>query len=280
MLMSTGLQRSSSLSAWTLELRTYMLNLLRFDILTPNTRFSGLSWQQHHQRSRRVNDVEARTVRAWPSSHGPDQDESKVPSRLVYDAQGNVKAWGYDVTRGGNGITMEWFKLAIVPDKDLPSHLQNSAKLKETKKNMRDLGINAGQVMAQYMEKIWAHAQGEIRKNVGPESFKAMPVHVVITIPAIWGNEAIQVMKDAAAFSILRSETAGLTTYEFLSEPEAAVQAYAKELQLKLDVGDTVMVVDLGGGTGDIISYQKTGEGSEDYLELKEAALGDGKHMV
>lgn len=249
-------------------------------MLTQSTRFSGLSWQQHYQNSRRVSEVEARTVRAWPSSHGPDQDESKVPSRLVYDAQGNVKAWGYDVAGGRDEINMEWFKLAIVPDKDLPSHLRDSAKLKETKKNMRDLDINAGQVMAHYMERIWAHAQDEIRKSVGRRAFKSMPIHVVITIPAIWGNEAIKIMEDAASFSILQSKTSGLTTYKFLSEPEAAVQAYAKELQLKLDVGDTVMVVDLGGGTGDIISYQKAGEGHEDYLELKEAAPGDGEALV
>lgn len=249
-------------------------------MLTQNTSFSGLAWQQHYQNSRRVSEVEARTVRAWPSSHGPDQDESKVPSRLVYDDQGNVKAWGYEVGCGRDEITMEWFKLAIVPDKDLPSHLRDSSKLKETKKNMRDLDINAGQVMAKYMEKIWAHAQDEIRKSVGRRDFKSMPIHVVITIPAIWGNEAIQIMEKAAALSILQSQSAALPTYEFLSEPEAAVQAYAKELQLKLNVGDTVMVVDLGGGIGDIISYQKAGEGKEDYLELKEAAPGDGKHLT
>lgn len=224
-----------------------------------------------------MSDVEARTVRAWPSSHGPDHDEIKVTSRLQYDSQGNVKTWGYLLSGGDDAVTMEWFKIAIVPNKDLPSHLRESAKLKETEKNMRDLGVNAGQVMAQYMDEIWSHAKAEILKSVGKRDFESMPIHVVITIPAIWGNQAIQTMKEAAASSILQSCAAGLTTYEFLSEPEAAVQAYARELQLKLDVGDIVMVADLGGGTGDIISYQKAGEGDKNYLELVEAAPGDGK---
>lgn len=229
--------------------------------------------------SQRVSEAENRTVRAWPSSRGPDHDESKVPSKISYDCDGKVMEWGFEAD-GSGGVTMECFKLALVATKDLPFHLQASPKLNETKKNMRDLGITAGQVMAQYMIKIWDHAENEIKKTIGRWALESLPIHVVITIPAIWDNQAIQTMKDAAALAVLESRPAGLTTYEFLSEPEAAVQAYAKELQLKLDVGDAVLVVDLGGGTGDIITYLKAGEGGEDYLELREAAPGDGKHPI
>lgn len=213
---------------------------------------------------------------------GPDQDESKVPSKISYDRDGKVMKWGFEAD-GSDGITMEWFKLALVAGKGLPSHLKDSTKLNETKKNMRDLGINARQVMAQYMDKIWAHAKDEIMKTIGRRALESLPIHVVVTIPAIWDNQAIQTMKEAAASSILQSRPTGpmgLTTYEFLSEPEAAVQAYAKELQVKLSVGEVVLVVDLGGGTGDIIPYLKAGEGSEDCLELREAAPGDGKRLI
>lgn len=226
-----------------------------------------------------MSEAETPTVRAWPSSHGPDQDESKVPSRLFFDNQGKVTAWGYEIA-DADGINMEWFKLAIVADKDLPSYLRNSAKLKETRKHLRNLGITATQVIEQYIGKVWTHAQGEIRNAIGDRDFKSMPIHVVITIPAIWGNQDIQIMKDAAAFSILQSRSAGLTTYEFISEPEAAVQAYAQKLQLKLDENDIVMVADMGGGTADIISYQKVGKGEKAFLELKEAAPGEGKRIM
>lgn len=242
-------------------------------------RFSGVSFQLYDPNSQRVSEAEIRTVRAWRSSRGPDHDESKVPSKISYDWDGEVMEWGFEAD-GSGGVIMEWFKLALVATKDLPSHLQDSTKLNETKKNMRDLGISAGSVMAQYMDKIWAHAQEEIKKTIGRRALESLPIHVVITIPAIWDNQAIQTMRDAAASSILRSRPTGLTSYEFLSEPEAAVQAYAKELQLKLDIGDAVLVVDLGGGTGDIIPYLKAGEGGEDYLELREAAPGDGKHPI
>lgn len=203
-----------------------------------------------------------------------------MPSSLVYDAEGNVKAWGYDVAGGDDEIVIECFKLAIVPEKDLPPNLRNSEKLKEIKTKMRHLNLDAGQVMAHYIEKIWTHAQDEIRKSVGRRDFNSMPIHVVITIPATWGNEAIQTIEYAAACSIFRSGNAGLTTHEFLPEPEQALQAYARDLQLKLDVGDVVMVMDLGGGTGDVKSYKKAGEGDDDSLGLREAVPGYGRRIV
>lgn len=253
------------------------------DVLTRNTdvnsSFSGLAYQLCLQQSQLVSAVGPRTVRSWPSSNLPDQNESKVPSRLFYSYDGDIKAWGYEEPEG-DAIAMEWFKLALVPEEHLPSRLRDSSKLKETKKTMRVLGVNVIQVMAQFLEKIWTHAQHEIREYVGRRDFETMLIHVVITIPAIWGNHAIQIMKQAAASSILQTRSAGLTTYEFLSEPEAAVQAYEKELQLKLDVGEIVMVMDLGGGTGDCIPYKKAGEGNETHFELDEAVPGDGKHMM
>jgi hypothetical protein len=238
-------------------------------------RFSGIAWMELNSHDHRMNDAEIRTVRAWPSSHGPNQDESKVPSRLIYNAEGEVVAWGYEEA-DADGIIMEWFKLAIVPVKDLPLHLRNSTKLKETKKQMRKLRITPTQVITEYIHKIWTHAKGEIKKTVGQRDFKTMPIHVVFTIPAIWKDQQIKIMEHAAAVSILQSRTAGVTTYEFISEPEAAVQAYARQLQNKLGKNEIVLVPDIGGGTGDAIPYEKVGVGEKFYLELREAATGNG----
>lgn len=242
-------------------------------------RFSGVAWQEYYLQSKPMSDAEIPTIRSWPSSHGPDRDESKVPSRLFYNDDGAITAWGY-VSAGGDEISMEWFKLAIVPDEDLPSYLRDSAKLKETRKNLQKLKINATQVIEQYLGKVWTHTKAEIRNSIGARDFESLPIHVVITIPAIWGNQAIEMMKTAAASTVLQARPVGLTTHEFISEPEAAVQAYAQKLQLKLDESDIVMVADIGGGTADIITYQKVGKGEKSYLELKEAAPGDGKRMI
>ncbi|POS71894.1 hypothetical protein DHEL01_v209713 [Diaporthe helianthi] len=239
------------------------------------TTFSGVAWTVFNSNIRHLRDADMRTVRAWPSSHGPDQDESKVPSRLYYNSQGEVTRWGYEAAEV-DAIIMEWFKLAIVPEKDLPSHLRSSAKLKATKKQMKDLGLKPTQVISEYIQRIWAHAEGEIQKSIGERDFKTMPLHVVFTVPAIWGNSQNKEMRNAASRSILQGRNAAITTFSFLSEPEAAVQAYARELQTKLGMDETVVVPDLGGGTGDVISYLKVGESEEACMEVKEAAPGVG----
>lgn len=103
-----------------------------------------------------------------------------------------------------------------------------------------------------------------------------MPIHVVLTVPAIWTDFAKEGMKAAATRSRIignANRPAGLTTFEFLSEPEAAAHAYAKEIVGTLTVGETVLICDLGGGTGDCISYQLT---NRDSLELKEVVPGTG----
>lgn len=130
---------------------------------------------------------------------------------------------------------------------------------------------------------LWEHAineeevppKGEICKSVGiPMSI--MPIHVVLTVPAIWNDFAKEAMKTAATKALVignANRPAGLSTYEFLSEPEAAAHAYAKEIVGTLKVGETVLICDLGGGTGDCISYQLT---DQDNLGLKEAVPGTG----
>lgn len=229
--------------------------------------------------------VEIPTVRGWPTSHGADRDESKVPSTLRYNASGEVTSWGYqfDDADGEDQVVttaVEWFKLAIIPNKDLPSYLRGSPKLKETRDTLCGLKLKVVEVIEQYMKKIWPHALGKIAEALGRD-FETTPIHVVLTVPAIWGHHAIEMMRVAAGPSILAPRGAFPTTYGFISEPEAAAEAYTKELQRKLNVGEIVVIVDLGGGTVDVISYiyTKNAQGEKASLQLEEAASGAGKQF-
>ncbi|KAI3394024.1 hypothetical protein diail_3288 [Diaporthe ilicicola] len=242
-----------------------------FDFGTTN---SGVAFA-HVRRGQRISDVAIRTVRGWPTDHGTDRDESKVPSILRLDAKGEVTSWGYGAA-DGDRIAVEWFKLALVANIGLPPSLRKSAKLKETRKTINDYGLNVVRVLEQYMRKIWGHALAEMTKTLGPRILRSTPIHVVLTIPAIWGNHAIKAMKAAAEPTILALRGEHRTTYAFISEPEAAAQAYGEELQSKLNFNETFMVVDLGGGTVDIICYKKIAKGGISHLQLEEAAPGDG----
>ena len=73
---------------------------------------------------------------------------------------------------------------------------------------------------------------------------------IVITHPASWGTYKIQTM--ARAF-----HAAGLPEIALRTEPEAAAASYA--LQGRIELGSTIAVYDLGGGTFDVAVVRKTG---------------------
>ncbi|MBV9142124.1 MAG: Hsp70 family protein [Pseudonocardiales bacterium] len=80
---------------------------------------------------------------------------------------------------------------------------------------------------------------------------------IVATHPAGWGPYKIQTMVQA-----LRA--AGLPEITFCTEPEAAAASYA--LQQRIELGATIAVYDLGGGTFDAAVVRKTGEGAFSVL--------------
>ena len=73
---------------------------------------------------------------------------------------------------------------------------------------------------------------------------------IVITHPASWGTYKIQTMTRAL-------HAAGLPEIAFRAEPEAAAASYA--LQERIELGSTIAVYDLGGGTFDAAVVRKTG---------------------
>eukprot|EP01133_Synstelium_polycarpum_P008651 gene8651-10150_t len=85
----------------------------------------------------------------------------------------------------------------------------------------------------------------------------------VITIPAIWDDSAKQTMRRCA-------DRAGLCSQDdkdslmFAYEPEAgAIQCiYEKSGNYSVDVGDTIMIFDIGGGTADFIAYRQLANGN------------------
>lgn len=73
---------------------------------------------------------------------------------------------------------------------------------------------------------------------------------IVVTHPAGWGPYKTQTMAEA-----LRAT--GLPEITFRTEPEAAAASYA--LAERVDIGSTIAVYDLGGGTFDAAVVRKTG---------------------
>lgn len=107
------------------------------------------------------------------------------------------------------------------------------------------------------------------------------PVHFMLTVPAIWSERSTQrtmrALRRARGFPTRGKEGKENATVSVsvVSEPEAAaIYTLHKADRHDLQVGDTFLVVDAGGGTVDLITYRV--DALYPTLEVTEAAPGTG----
>ncbi len=86
------------------------------------------------------------------------------------------------------------------------------------------------------------------------ERLGSAPEQIVLTHPANWGPYKLELLDQIASLADLRSMVR-------CPEPVAAANQYAS--QNRLDVGDTIAVYDLGGGTFDTCVLRRTSAGFE-----------------
>lgn len=102
---------------------------------------------------------------------------------------------------------------------------------------------------------------------LGAGNFESMRFEYVITVPAIWSDQA----KDLTKFC---AKKAGIGDAKLITEPEAAMVHVLKDMPTdQFAMGDTFMICDAGGGTVDLITYRVT---SVDPLQVEEVVSGDG----
>ena len=99
---------------------------------------------------------------------------------------------------------------------------------------------------------------------------KSTPIEYIITVPAVWSDNA-QAKTRSCAFN------AGMgKDLQIISEPEAAaIYALHAMDPHSIQVGDTFVLCDAGGGTVDLISY--TVSELKPILKVQEAASGSGR---
>ncbi|KAI0408294.1 hypothetical protein F4802DRAFT_618481 [Xylaria palmicola] len=224
------------------------------------TTYSGVSWFVCNGSSP---PGQLEVVTLWQTStdnRWGNSDSYKVPSKMHYDNNGEL-SWGFRTPTGAE--TIEWFKLLLLNHEHLQDYLKDShpSHLIHTVKLAQGLGKSCVQLVGEYLEVLWNHTLEQIRKAKG-EIIEGMPFQVILTVPAIWPDDARNRMRDAARMAgIFNYRLAGETTLEFLAEPEAAAIATLPELDNRGDlrIGDSFVVVDAGGGTVDIISYKING---------------------
>lgn len=237
-------------------------------------RYSGVAWAY----SKQPDDI--KIITNWDSTEWLNSDKGKAPTKIAYDescADGSLQkdpAWGYGI---GEAEAAEWFKLLLLDEGDMDDQQRESPQIKRARFLLQKAGKSPVQAVADYLRLLWAHAIQNIEKDFGEATVEGLPFRVVLTVPAVWTQRAVNRMRQAAKDAgILWHRLAGETTLHFVSEPEAAALATFDDLKARpnFQKGDTFVVCDAGGGTVDLISYKVQ---QAKPMHLAECVEGSGK---
>ncbi|KAG9233806.1 hypothetical protein BJ875DRAFT_463193 [Amylocarpus encephaloides] len=212
------------------------------------TTFSGIAWAE----TRRVDHHSV--IETWPSRLGVSEgiSSAKAPTELRYTPQGTE--WGFQIPATAD--RHQWFKVGIDNKKlALANDQQKSPE----------------QLATDYLSQLYGHLMYTLEQQVGAAILRTIPLEFCITVPAIWSEASKEKTLKACEKAGIKSASKIL----LVSEPEAAAIYALKGLDPHgLNIGDSFVLCDAGGGTVDLISYTITQ--LHPILKVKEAAEGTG----
>ncbi|KAI7306299.1 actin-like ATPase domain-containing protein [Hortaea werneckii] len=170
--------------------------------------------------------------------------------------------WGYQVRQDEQRLRC--LKLLLDPEQKFPDYVS----LDDIKQQLATTGKSVNTVIAEYLKALFDHTKEALKRRYGEVFVSNTPLHVVLTVPAVWSDEAQEATLSAA-------KVAGIGDHiTMISEPEAAAVYALQAIQPNnLSVGQNFVVVDAGGGTVDLISYSIQGLNP---LRLEEVVRGSG----
>ncbi|KAF8150916.1 actin-like ATPase domain-containing protein [Crassisporium funariophilum] len=211
---------------------------------------------------------QVRLVMNWPSSR-MFETSRKVPTCLLYDNRsGQLVDWGFNAKNASLTslyLRCQWFKAfldpSIVRGESTDPHLP---KLPPGK-----TGID---LVTDYLGCLWAHAQGEIRKDLGSAVVEA--ANVWLLVPSNWDAKSREIIWQAGiTIGIVGSVRPGSVKLRqrlrIMTDAQAASVHCAHLLHLSPD--ENFLVCDAGGGTVDLAIYKLIGNSTK--LETAELSV-------
>ncbi|KAH7126111.1 hypothetical protein EDB81DRAFT_203545 [Dactylonectria macrodidyma] len=207
------------------------------------TTFTGVAWMTPRTPIQVIND--------WPGSG--DRGERKVPTTLIYNADGSLNSWGFMCGDDDDSVPdrtrREFFKIFI--DGDTLAAAQQQG-LSSAPKSVAE----AGGFLTDYLQQIYAHVKESIEMQIGKRhtgGWKDMAVKFLFSVPTTWTNMSIintfkGIIRDAGFGTEGPKHTAEVD----LTEAEAASVATLKTSAVNFNVGSMFLTVDAGGGTTDL----------------------------
>ncbi|KAF5593829.1 Hsp70 chaperone protein [Fusarium pseudoanthophilum] len=201
------------------------------------TTYSGIAYCFTNQR-----DCTPISIKNWPGAESPDAP--KIPTLIKYDKKNpDSFTWGAALNNQNDGIV--GVKLLLDTKQEIPIYLP----VRNMKKDIKALPKPPIEVAADFIGAIYGHAISEISNKFSKDYVALCHKEYVLSVPAVWSDAA----KDA---TLKAAEMAGLSPVHLIKEPEAAALWTAKNMDRRLNKGDSFIVCDAGGGTVDLISYQ------------------------
>ncbi|KAF8802607.1 hypothetical protein BYT27DRAFT_7260910 [Phlegmacium glaucopus] len=239
--------------------------VLAFDI---GTTFSGVSYS--------ILDP-GEVPEIWSVTRFPAQErvggDSKIPTIIYYDPEGNVRAAGAEATREGIDDEVEdgqWikaeFKLHLRPKAQSSTHV--TYKIPPLPQ-----GKTAIDVFADFLRYLHQCTRSFIEEThaSGVELWRNLEdcTEFVLTHPNGWEGAQQELMRKAAVKAGLIPND-GQSRLSFVTEGEASLHFCVQSglTSHAIKNGKGLLIVDAGGGTIDISSYRQTPTYTQSYEEI------------
>lgn len=156
-----------------------------------------------------------------------NEDNVKIPSAIKFGPEGEI--WGIDAKDLPDAL--RWFKLLLVKEADLDEEIRTSKQLQDARVATQASGKSAVEVISIFLKCMFQYVVETLKTARGRGMVDSSRFHVVLTVPAIWPEYARRRMQQAVDLAgILKARPIGSTTFEFVSEPEAAALATLSSL--------------------------------------------------
>ncbi|KAG0593064.1 hypothetical protein KC19_1G303000 [Ceratodon purpureus] len=132
-------------------------------------------------------------------------------------------------------------------------------------------GLTIEQVITDYLRELGGLILQHLQKKYGAHFSKEL-IQWCITVPSIWDNSAKATMRAC----MVAADLMGPHPIVIVLEPEAA-SFYSQRLmgEVTLEVGNKLVVADIGGGTSDIVAQEVVSVGKHGY-KVKEVTMSSG----
>jgi len=199
-------------------------------------------------------------VARWPGQESAVYEE-KVPSVLIYDAEGKLIACGAEAASREKEFEAEENEWSYV--ENFKMHLHTATILQKNNLPLKELPPNVDllKVYSDFLRYLCCHTRNYLRETFIPDPWAELgdQVELILTHPNGWNVIQQRFLQKAVVAAELIPANAVKTRLHFLEESEASTSfcmAVHTELADNIQVGCRFIVCDGGGSTADISAYE------------------------